>query len=103
MNTKTGLTKGTWRIGKQAGTVVSDKKVITLSDTGHDDIDYYGGYLIAESIARKEDAKLIAAAPIMLETLQIINGDIDRYPNPYTALEKKKLIEQAINRALGEE
>jgi hypothetical protein len=64
-------TKGNWTFGKRGGTVISDTIPENWpSTTGHDDKDYYGGFLIAESIATKDDAKLIAAAPDLLEALQ---------------------------------
>lgn len=60
-------TKGNWTIGKFGGSVVTD---IIPEDyktgSGHDATDYYGGFLIAESI-RDQDKKLIAAAPDLLE------------------------------------
>jgi hypothetical protein len=64
-------TPGPWRIGKTGGAVVADHPV-NGGGTGHSDTDYYGGHLIAESIARLEDAKLIAAAPELLAMLERI-------------------------------
>lgn len=65
-------TKGKWKLGKTGGTIVSD----TIPDgigrkSGHDDTDYYGGFLIAESILFVDDAVLIKAAPDLLEALQL--------------------------------
>ena len=68
---KKNFTKGEWKIGRQ-GTVVSDTIPENHSNSGHTDVEYYGGYLIAESIVNKADAKLIAAAPDMYNALEHI-------------------------------
>jgi hypothetical protein len=62
-------TPGPWRIGKQGGSVVADIPIPEIG--GSDCIEYYGGHLVAESIT-PSNAKLIAAAPDMLEALQFI-------------------------------
>lgn len=65
-------TQGKWKLGKIGGTVVTDATPEnSLTYTGHDDREYYGGFLIAESILTKEDAKLIAAAPEMANLLDL--------------------------------
>jgi len=58
----------------------------------------FGGKATEEMRA---NAQLIAAAPDLLEALMIINGDIERGPNPYTSQEIKGVVEKAINKALG--
>lgn len=61
------MTKGIWRVSPRcSGVVVVDGKA-TERDTP-ESIDYYGGSLIAESCTT-EDAKLIAAAPDLLDAL----------------------------------
>lgn len=60
-------TAGPWRIGKHGGSVVSDTAV-AHGPGGCDCVEYYGGHLIAESIS-SANAKLIAAAPDMVELL----------------------------------
>lgn len=63
-------TRGPWSVGAKGGCVVSASPIPGIREgTGHADIDYYGGHLIAESIWRKEDAELIAAAPELLALL----------------------------------
>ena len=58
-------TPGPWRVGDSPFCVVAD--VPAPNDaTGHNAVDYYGGYLIAESIRGIDDARLIAAAPDLL-------------------------------------
>jgi hypothetical protein len=60
-----------WRIGKHPAVVVSDTKVENTNfpvppnkeESDDSDIEYYGGYLIAESIGNDKIAKSIAAHP----------------------------------------
>lgn len=59
-------TPGPWRQGK-AGGIVSDHPVPEMS--GADAVEYYGGHLIAESIAPR-NRPLICAAPEMLDALE---------------------------------
>lgn len=58
-----------WRQGKYPDTVVTDEP----SDIGrgHADTDYYGGYLVCESVEPKHRA-LIIAAPQLLEALEAV-------------------------------
>jgi hypothetical protein len=60
-------TQGPWRIGKTYGSVVCDTPIPEMR--GSDDVEGYGGHLIAESIT-KANANLIAAAPDLLEALK---------------------------------
>lgn len=62
-------TPGPWRLGR-AGVVVSNSSEgITIGGaTGKENTDYYGGNLICESVSLG-NAKLIATAPEMLESL----------------------------------
>ena len=64
------ITGGNWKVGNHASCVVTDDKSAVdfeKRDTP-ESLKYYGGALIAES-CRKADAKLIAAAPELLEAL----------------------------------
>ena len=61
-------TPGPWQIGKNFGSVVCDTPVPGIS--GSDDTEYYGGHLIAESVT-EANARLIAAAPELLEALRM--------------------------------
>lgn len=80
-------TPGPWKVGKYKTTVVSEHKVnVTPSSNlvGHDggvnEVEYYGGSLIAESILRDENTYLIAAAPEMYSAL---NNLIKWYDNNF--------------------
>ena len=85
-----------WKLGNPRGTVVSaHPQQDALS--GADAIEYYGGYLVAESVAPSNQA-LIAAAPSMLGALKYLEGsDI---PMPHYAW---WLVKSAIDRAEGRE
>lgn len=61
-------TPGPWRIGTNAGAIVTDEP---LPGQGEDERQFYGGYLVAESVAA-HDRPLIAAAPMMLELLRAL-------------------------------
>lgn len=69
---------GTWRVSAThpppGGAVVSDV------DQGHgldpDQLKYYGGHLVAESIVREDVARLIAAAPTMRAALLRAHGGL---------------------------
>lgn len=63
------ISKGNWTLGKAEGSVITDNGEGFAPNTGHY-VEYYGGYLIAESIQKKDDAKLIAAAPELLAACQ---------------------------------
>ena len=66
-------TPGPWKIGR-CGSVVADEPINEIS--GSDDVEYYGGYLIAESIAKK-NATLIAAAPDLLQALKAMRDVLE--------------------------
>lgn len=109
-------TPGPWRVGKYGSVVVSDHPIDTeWIYTGHNDPDYYGGYLIAESIFREDDARLIAAAPDLLEACEAAlvgakhesckHRNIEESPDPtfhccdWSAV--VELLEKAISKAKG--
>jgi hypothetical protein len=80
-----------WSVGKHKSVVVSDTKQQNTNfpsppnptESSDEDLAYYGGYLVCESIGNDKNAKLIAAAPEMFEILKKIyterinGGDFD--------------------------
>lgn len=72
-------TQTKWRKGKCGGSVVSD---VMPPDglSGSRDAEYYGGYLIAESVAPSM-IPLVAAAPEMREALRAFIAEDSCAPN----------------------
>ncbi len=96
--------KGNWTIGRNHSVVVTDCHdgfTETTGHTGPDNIEYYGGTLICESIHKKADAQLISAAPNMLQALKIAVGLFERAQVKFTKEEKIKICLEAINKAEG--
>jgi hypothetical protein len=62
-------TPGPWRVGRP-GTIVADV-LVEGGVSGTLDTSYYGGYLIAETVA-PENSPLLAAAPRLLRALQVM-------------------------------
>ena len=92
--------KGNWKIGgKYMNVVITDNGEDFPKDTGHNDVAYYGGHLIAESICKKADAQLISAAPDLLEALHVVyDANIDAPQIPEIVMIK---IKKAIDKAEG--
>lgn len=63
-------TGGTWSVGRHGTCIVSTDEIAGCPGSGHNDITYYGGNLIAESIWRPADAHVLAAAHDMFELLK---------------------------------
>lgn len=64
-------TGGNWTA--KSGCVVTDVPIPGCVGGGFDDVEHYGGYLIAESIYRPADSYVLAAAREMLETLHAVS------------------------------
>ena len=56
--------------------------------------------LMINNAEKEANAKLIAAAPELLKALQIYVGQIERSPNKFSWLEKRRIAEKAIEKAL---
>lgn len=87
---ETKYTEGKWEIIKKGVQliVVKESAIISLVMPNH------VGIKEAEA-----NAKLIAAAPEMLEALQILIGDIDTAPIKLTTKEKLIIARKAIKKA----
>lgn len=62
------FTPGPWRVGRD-GSVVADTPVGIRAAGGAEDVEYYGGYLVCETVS-PSNARLIAQAPLLFELLQ---------------------------------
>lgn len=74
-------TKGNWSIGNGGRCIVSTERPKRRGYSEHDynvDVEMAGGYLVCESVPTEHDAKLIAAAPEMLNLLK----EMDEYLDP---------------------
>ena len=93
-------TPGPWRIGKTGtyGAIISDFPAPGVP--GSDNIEAYGGHMVAESVSAS-NAPLIAAAPCLLAALK---GMLDVFQEPHneTLLEVVE-ARAAIAKATGDE
>jgi len=95
-------TPGPWRIDEKTGVVIADHP------TGHDgadNLEYYGGHLVCESVQWEGNRRIIAAAPDLLSAakaalfaLKIVNS---REPgtNEQGAID---ILEEVIAKSTGE-
>lgn len=85
-------TPGPWRAARLHGAVVADIPILEVP--GSDDVTYYGGHLIAESIAAQNVA-LIAAAPDLLAALRVMRETMLVLVFQYADDEFSQSLEQA--------
>lgn len=96
-------TKGKWSLGKSKSTVVSTEKVQLNTfpsppnpkESDDSDLNYYGGYLIAESIGNDKDATLIAQAPAFFNFIKKCIEE-NRFKSGETEMEAHKLLKSAL-------
>lgn len=74
------LTPGKWQVGTHiSSTVVSDTVPSDYSsDAGHDHAQYYGGFLLAESIGNQDDAALFAESKEILQLAAQVIREVNR-------------------------
>ncbi len=104
-------TEGPWRVGRP-GSVVCDTPPVGRFKpfqrlAGYDDVEFYQGELLAESICNQADAILMAAAPEMLQALQTTLGNLKSLKsNAFKGFDTIDLwiaeVEAAIEKARGE-
>lgn len=82
--------QGNWSPAKNGGGVVSDQPGCGVG--GSDDVAYYGGYLIAESMG-SSNIPIVAAAPKMLKALVLVREYIRCFSS---MAEEIKVIDEAI-------
>ena len=92
-------TPGPWRRNPKCNAVVAD------AATGFEDrenIEYYGGHLIAESIFRYENADLIAAAPDLYQALEALVLAEEAAGSDGLEAERRRAAIAALRKARGE-
>lgn len=93
-------TPGPWRFGKRSDDVVADVNAGHRDD--QDSLEFYGGHLVAESIARRADKALIAAAPELLDALKRLVAQSARLRLPGQPMsDAEKAADAAIAKAEG--
>ncbi len=90
-----------WKVGRH-GTVVSSHPTTDRKDSGHGDVEYYGGYLVAESIANPAHATLIAAAPDTAKERDKLRNVLMRLWVEWETLDMQDVLD-IVNEALGKD
>ena len=93
-------TPGSWKLGKHGGTIVADSRTTEKPNTGHDDVENYGGYLICESIATQAIAQAITGLPDLLEACKMVIAKLrGQHLGTEIGLETIEKIQAAIAKA----
>lgn len=103
------MTNQKWKVGNHHSTVVSDTKIRNTNfpsppnqrESGDDEPEYYGGYLICESIGNTETANLIASAPELLKALHLVQNHLLKKGIDYHSVDIWNVVDGAIKKALG--
>lgn len=100
--------KENWKKGKHQSQVVIDTPItnenfplsVNLRVSHKSEVDYYGGYLVCESIGNIKHQNLIASAPDLLEALKLIYNEV-RFDGVLNSTRLK--VENAIKKAESNE
>ncbi|MFP7171923.1 hypothetical protein [Terribacillus halophilus] len=84
-------TPGPWAISEESGCIIAPVETPLIHEHH-----YYGGELIAESIHREDDRRLIAAAPEMADVLQKLNLIYNTVNYPTSDLEKAETWSEVL-------
>lgn len=71
-----GHTPGPWRRGNACNSIVADEPTGEIG--GSDVVEYYGGHLVAESVADR-NIPIIVAAPLMRDAIDDISSVMERH------------------------
>ena len=75
-----------WKIGNHPSEIISDTKQRNRNfpippnreESTDEEIKHYGGYLVCESVGNPDTAKLIAAAPDLLNAaIRVLNNELN--------------------------
>jgi len=90
----------TWKLGNVGGTVVSDTPYLDNRLPTADEIKYYGGCLVAESIPHADLARIIKAAPRLLQAAKAVEKGLitGRGSLPFMIGELRSAIAEAEGR-----
>lgn len=69
-------TPGPWRRGNACNSIVADEPTGEIG--GSDVVEYYGGHLVAESVADR-NIPIIVAAPLMRDAIDDIRSVMERH------------------------
>jgi len=78
-----GRTYGNWKVGNYPSVIITDERMDTYAGEFErnswekQELDYYGGYILCESIRSIDDARVIAAASDLLDACKQILSGVD--------------------------
>lgn len=91
------ITKGNWKISKGGGAIVTNlrpERIGYSHESFESEYDYYGGYIICESISCNEDADLLVnSKKLLLILISIVNSNENKPTISFSQyIEYKKLL-----------